>query len=243
MKRTDDQQFLFETTVEASVKDTVREMVEIHNLRLRINRLKLEGDELAEYGPAREPNKVGVEDESDAGLGNKGPHFKADPTCRRTGNAPIPDVAKVLKKTLADADAAASKAQAANKVVMKKADLLEHIDLIRGAVMICFPMGLPEWDNVRAAIEDKEDLEGTSLGQDILDPETAQCWWAGKQMLPENKLKDHLGKNEKTKIVCKLQKKGQGAPTREPTIDKETQQAMLQFYHKKQEEQKVSLIV
>lgn len=46
---------------------------------------------------------------------------------------------------------------------MKKADLLEHIDLIRGAVMICFPMGLPEWDNVRAAIEDKEDLEGTSV--------------------------------------------------------------------------------
>lgn len=53
--------------------------------------------------------------------------------------------------------------QVAAKVVMKKADLLEHIDLIRGAVMICFPMGLPEWDNVRLAIEDTEDLEGSAV--------------------------------------------------------------------------------
>ena len=46
---------------------------------------------------------------------------------------------------------------------MKKADLLEAIDNIRGAVMINFPMGLPEWDNVRLAIEDNEQLEGTSV--------------------------------------------------------------------------------
>ena len=46
---------------------------------------------------------------------------------------------------------------------MKKADLLEAIDTIRGAVMVNFPMGLPEWDNVRLAIEDKEELEGTSV--------------------------------------------------------------------------------
>mmetsp|Transcript_13574 Transcript_13574/g.34136 ORF Transcript_13574/g.34136 Transcript_13574/m.34136 type:complete len:92 (-) Transcript_13574:165-440(-) len=57
-------------------------------------------------------------------------------------------------------------------------------------------------------------------------------------MLPGNKLKDHLGKNEKTKIVGKLQKKGSGAPSREPVVDAETQKSMLSFYHKKQEEQK-----
>jgi hypothetical protein len=34
-------------------------------------------------------------------------------------------------------------------------------------------------------------------------------------MMPGNKLKEHVGKNEKTKVICKLQKKGQGAPARE----------------------------
>ena len=224
--------------------------------------------------------------------------------------APIPEVAKVLRKTLADAEAAASKNQVLAKVVLKKADLMEHIDLIRGAVMICFPMGLPEYDNVRLAIEDTEDLEGSAvrdppplrfmwglhlqskplgvlnvtrvatptsttgtpgtpdaststccnlppppdrhevdtsefrapawtecdarvvplralveilrlepdpsqLGADILDPGSALLWWAGKQMMPGNKLKEHVGKNEKTKVICKLQKKSQGAPARE----------------------------
>ena len=57
MKRTDEQQFLYETTVTASVRDTVRELVEIHNLRLRIERLKLEGGELAQFGPAKHPEK------------------------------------------------------------------------------------------------------------------------------------------------------------------------------------------
>lgn len=57
MKKSDTECFLFETTVEASVKDTVREVTRIHNLRMRIHRLKLEGEELAKYGPAKLPDK------------------------------------------------------------------------------------------------------------------------------------------------------------------------------------------
>jgi hypothetical protein len=41
--------------------------------------------------------------------------------------------------------------------------LKEAIDNIRGAVMICYPMGLPEWDLVRENLEDKEELSGTSV--------------------------------------------------------------------------------
>jgi hypothetical protein len=48
-----------------------------------------------------------------------------------------------------------------------------------------------------------------------------------------------FGKNEKQKFVVKMQKKGQGAPVREPTIDEKTHKEMLSFYHKKQEEQKL----
>jgi hypothetical protein len=161
-QRSEDQSFLFETTVEAGVTETVKEMVEVHNLRLRIqrsvalrlpsalagreragqrggcsvgrlqhrctaapchgctraaqgqtsgapertaqadahtstpllltlrartaHRLKLEGEELAEYGPAREPSKMGVDDVPGSELTLQGAHYKNDPTGRRTGH-------------------------------------------------------------------------------------------------------------------------------------------------------------
>jgi hypothetical protein len=34
--------------------------------------------------------------------------------------------------------------------------LKEAVDNIRGAVMICYPMGLPEWDLIRMLLEDRE---------------------------------------------------------------------------------------
>jgi hypothetical protein len=54
------------------------------------------------------------------------------------------------------------------------------------------------------------------FGTDDVELESGSLWFAGKEMLPENKLKVHIGRHEKTKAVVKLQKKGQGAPAREP---------------------------
>lgn len=59
-------------------------------------------------------------------------------------------------------------------------------------------------------------------------------------MAAEKKLSEYVGRHEKTKAVVKLQKKGAGAPGREPAVDQETQKAMMAWYYKKQEEQKVS---
>jgi hypothetical protein len=42
------------------------------------------------------------------------------------------------------------------------------------------------------------------------------------------------GKNEKTKIVAKLQKKGGGAPQREAPISPDEHKAMMAYYHKRQ---------
>ncbi len=53
--------------------------------------------------------------------------------------------------------------QVANKVLLTKGALESAIDHIRGAVMIAFPQGLPEWDLVRQALEGTEELAGTSV--------------------------------------------------------------------------------
>ena len=76
-------------------------------------------------------------------------------------------------------------------------------------------------------------------GQQVLEEDTSQLWWAGKQLDRSKLLRDYVGRNEKTKIVAKLQKGGQGAPCREPVFSAEEQKAMMALAHKKQEEMKV----
>lgn len=84
-QRSDQEQFLFETTVEAGVKDTVRSLARVNNLRQRLVRLKLEGEELAKYGPAKHPDKQGIDEYQEEEV-KKGEFYTQDPTGRRTGN-------------------------------------------------------------------------------------------------------------------------------------------------------------
>ncbi len=84
-QRSEQEQFLFETTVEATVKDTVGALAEVHNLRAKIAVLKMEAEELAKYGPAKPLDKQGIDEYSEAPV-DKGPHYTMDPTGRRTGN-------------------------------------------------------------------------------------------------------------------------------------------------------------
>ena len=51
-------------------------------------------------------------------------------------------------------------------------------------------------------------------------------------------MRDRVGKNEKTKVVAKLQKPGHGAPAREPCVSEGERKAMMAHYFKRQEELK-----
>ena len=44
-----------------------------------------------------------------------------------------------------------------------------------------------------------------------------------------------LGRNEKTKVIAKMQMPGSGAPCREPGVSEAEKSAMMAFYFKKQE--------
>jgi hypothetical protein len=72
----------------------------------------------------------------------------------------------------------------------------------------------------------------------VLDEATATLWWASKQLLPAKLLSDYVGKNEKTKIIAKLQKEGAGAPVREAPLSEQAQREMMAYYYRKQEEDK-----
>lgn len=96
------------------------------------------------------------------------------------------------------------------------------MDKLRGAVMIAYPAyhGLPEWEPVKLVLENKHDWAGKETDvAEYLDEKETSLWWAGKELVRGKLLRDFVGKNEKTKIVAKLNKAGAGMPAREPLID------------------------
>ena len=101
-------------------------------------------------------------------------------------------------------------------------------------------MGLPEWDTVRLTIEGEGGLEGTPAGQQVMDENTAELWVASRMFdrLNNQTVGDRLGRNEKTKVIAKLQRPGAGAPGREAGVSEEEKKAMMAYYFKKQEEMK-----
>lgn len=99
-------------------------------------------------------------------------------------------------------------------------------------------MGLPAYDTIQMTIEGNEGLEGTAAGQQLLDENTAELWVASRMFDRKQTVGDRLGKNEKTKVVGKLQNPGAGPPGREPGVSEEEKKAMMAYYFKKQEEMK-----
>lgn len=101
-------------------------------------------------------------------------------------------------------------------------------------------MGLPDYDTIRMSIEGEDGLQGTSAGQELLIEDTAELWVASR-VFDRSKgqtVADRLGRNEKTKVVGKLQRPGGGPPGREPGVSEEEKKAMMAYYFKKQEEYK-----
>ncbi|KAG7271911.1 hypothetical protein CRUP_024561 [Coryphaenoides rupestris] len=82
----------------------------------------------------------------------------------------------------------------------------EALDQLRGAVAIVYPMGLPPHDPIRMELEEKEELSGTQASLQVVSEAECQLWWAAKELLRDKKLHDYIGRNEKTKIVVKIQK-------------------------------------
>lgn len=248
LKKAEKDEFLFETSVETSVGVVTRDLVKIHNLRCKVRRLVDAATDLAAYGPMKTPEEQGLDDDTpllsdvqeDGTMKPKqakqsGPYYNPDPSNRRNGDAPSPQLKEVIKRTVDDARMLTSMKMVETKQHLTTKMLVDAIDSIRGAVMICYPMGLPQWDVVKQILDEQEDDVST---QDEMDPDATMLWWANKELQHEKLMREYVGKNEKTKIVGKLAKSGGTAPMREPPISKEEQTEMIAHYHRKQEEMK-----
>ncbi|XP_041657107.1 cilia- and flagella-associated protein 298 [Cheilinus undulatus] len=251
VKRGDDSQFLFNTTVDAPLVTVIQQITAIYNGRLKVDRICSEIPELADHGISLPPNMQGLTDEQivelklkdeweDKCVPSGGPVFKRDELGRRNGHAPNDKMKEVLMKTVEEAKALISKKQVQANICVTMEMVKEALDQLRGAVMIVYPMGLPPHDPIRMEFEDKEDLTGTQASLQVITEDECQLWWAAKEMQRGKKLQDYIGKNEKTKLVVKIQRKGQGAPAREPLVtDEQHKQMMMNFYRRQEELKKL----
>jgi len=84
-----------------------------------------------------------------------------------------------------------SKATFAAGMPLTAAALVEKIDLIRAAVTMGWPGGLPAWDVVHALLHDpKDEALAEIVGGEYLDPETSSLWWAGKELFRDQTVGD-----------------------------------------------------
>jgi len=254
-KKTDYDQFFYETPADKKIEDLIEELVTINNLRIVLDRLCISIQDLANLGTLKPEDTRGLPFEmvpdANGNLPEKGAkeeiklqpgqRYKEDKTRYRTGIILSEELTQVLLNEVENAKKVISKENISAKNPLTKKVLIDAINTLRGAVMIAYPAyhGLPEWEPARMILEEKFDFANVAQDNyEYLKPQDSTIWWAGKEFQKGKILSDYVGKNEKTKIVVKLAKSGTGAPAREPGVDQETYKNMLAFYHKKQEEMK-----
>lgn len=249
VKRGDETLFLFETSVNEKSDTVLRDLVAIYNGQLKVQRVCMEIEELAEHGTMLPSEMVGLNDDqieelklkdvwADKCIPSGGFSFNKDPLSRRNGQQPTEAMRKVLANAMTDAKAMIDRKLAKSSKALTLKIVEEAMNLLRGAVTIVYPMQLPPHDTIRMEFANMEDLSGTQASKEVIEPSKAQLWFAGKQILMGKILKDYLGGNDKTKVVVKINQLGDGPPAREAVISEHIRRQMMADAFRRQEELK-----
>ena len=70
---------------------------------------------------------------------------------------------EVLSKTVKEAKDMISKKQVDSSICVTQKTVCQALDILRGAVTIVYPMGLPPHDPIQAEFDNEEDLSGTQV--------------------------------------------------------------------------------
>lgn len=249
LKRGDQPQFLFDTTLTTTIDELLSSILAIFNGRLKIGRICVEVEQLANHGPMHPPEILGLTEEqveelklidqwADKCVPQDGFQLNPDPIGRRNGRQPKPAMQEVLNKAIATAKQMISQKLVTANQPLTFRDVQNGLAELRGAVTIVYPMQLPPHDPIRMEFSNTEDLDGQQASLEIVEPSKGQLWFAGHHMLPEKRLGDYVGANEKCKVVMKLVKSGEGAPGREPVMSEESRRQIMMHEYRRQEELK-----
>lgn len=212
VKHNDQSQFLYETSLKTKVNELAQNITSIYNGRLKVDRICSEIEELAKYGTMYPPEILGLTEEQVEELkltdhwGEKcipsgGFTLVKDPIGRRNGKQPRKEMQDVLNNTVKEAKELISNKLVLQEKMLTLKEVQEAINLLKGAVLIVYPMKLPPHDVIRMEFENIEDLTGTQASLEVIDPATAQLWFCGKEMYRDGKtVGDYVGKIENCKV-------------------------------------------
>lgn len=249
VKRGTQNQFIYTAPHTIDVHQLIVELTTIFNGRLKVARITGEMEELAKYGPMLPPDILGLTDEqvdelklvdawADKCTPMDGFELNKDPIGRRNGRAPKESMRRILTAAVEEAKQMVSVKLVDNDSEMTLKQVQTALDTLRGACTIVYPMQLPPHDPIRMEFTNTEDLTGMQASLEVLEPGRSELWFAGKQMLPERVLGDYVGRNDRTRVICKLQRVGEGAPAREPVLSEEQRKRLMMLEFRRQEELK-----
>lgn len=134
----------------------------------------LEMEDLSNHGIGLPPNMVGLTDEQIEELHLKdefaesctpsgGFLFNKDPTGRRNGHQPLDNIQSMIKTAITDAKNMVSKKLIQENKQLSLKDVEQAMDILKGAVRICYPMDLPSHDPIKMEFLNIEDLSGKQV--------------------------------------------------------------------------------
>ncbi|KAG9390177.1 Protein of unknown function DUF2870 [Carpediemonas membranifera] len=247
-KKSDEHQFMIETTNSTLVDTLNEQLCAMHNERIVLLHLTEYIDQFRQYGVAvpEEQRCIDIPIDEDEHKSCPGTIYHADPNKLRNGFAPGEEVGRQLAEAIADVKNVLDKQNPANRVFLTEEQLSECHHKLNGALMIAlathYPKyvdtGLPEYDEIQRALSlpAKEALAEKQAGKELLDPKETELWFAGKRMEGNQgkKLADYFGRNEKMKVLVKPSKNG-----RPPVAEQQSEaqrRDMMSFYYKQQQE-------
>ena len=256
-KRNKNNQFIISMPASTPISSLRKELAEVNNLRIKLDKLIQSMQGLISHGPLRPESLRGLTQPETmepaienlpkehlpwarVGTLDSNRELRPDETGYRTGVAPSVSISEKCMSQIAPFLDLLSPALADKRKTISKQQLEEAIDQIRGAMWIVYPgyNSLPPWETAVLILEDKANFSSQWPDCGWLSPEKCSVWWAKKELGVNKVLSDYIGKNEKTKIIVKITGTGKGAPMAEPPIDEETHKKMMSYYYKKQEQQK-----
>ena len=241
--------FLFETSLQLSIDDALRSIVQLYNGQLKVKRICLEVRNLMEHGVYLPPkssdilndeiSQLKITDKSEHSSSNfiptGGYEVNPDPNERRNGQRPNAEMRDILNHTVIEAGAKVSNENVKSSICLNQSQIDEAVAMLKDAVQLVYPMDLPDYDPIQMDFKNIENKEGIDVDE-ILDYNESVLWFSKKQLSSEKKLSDYFGGNEKSKVVVKLCKKSSGPPIREPILNEEECKALHSANQRRTEE-------
>ena len=221
-----------------SVDVVTRHVSKVHNLRLRLRRLAASMRDIAKYGVMKPEAERGLTEEQLNVHGDKAAPLppNVDPLGMRCGQPPeAASLVTTLNKTADEADAALATSLAKHRTPLTLEQLETELANCKGALMMSYPQGLPDYEPAEHQMNDSEDLKGHEDSKMMMPADSCVLWFAGKAMQRTEPLSTYTGKNDKVMLKVKIEaSQSTGAPQREPPVDEATRLKMMSQWHQKQ---------